>query len=88
MKFKIAHCFKAGSIVKHKGAFLLIDHDAYVINFAFKTLDTLNIKSTTVTAIPSYLILFRGINLSDGDKSYNLYFNDSIANDIYSYFGL
>ena len=44
MKFRIAHCFKQGSIVKYKGAFLIVDYDDYVIKLAFKTIDTLNIK--------------------------------------------
>jgi hypothetical protein len=47
MKFKIAHCFKKGSLIKYKGAILLIEND-----------------------------------------SYNLYFNDSVADEIYSYFAL
>ena len=88
MKFRIAHCFKQGSIVKYKGAFLIVDYDDYVIKLAFKTIDTLNIKNTTVTAIPSYLMCFRGITLYDGEKSYNLYFGDSVANQVYSHFGL
>ena len=88
MKFKIAHCFKKGSLIKYKGAILLIENDSYIIKFGFKTLDMLNINATAVTAIPNYLMCFRGINLTDGAKSYNLYFNDSVADEIYSYFAL
>ena len=61
MKFKIAHCFKKGSLIKYKGAILLIENDSYIIKFGFKTLDMLNINATAVTAIPNYLMCFRGI---------------------------
>ena len=88
MKFKIARCFKNGSLVKYRGASLLIDYDNYVIKGAFRIIDTLNIKNTIAHVIPSYMMWFRGINLSDGEKSYNLYFDDNIANEVYSYFGL
>ena len=83
MKFKIAYCFKNGSICKYKGATLIIEDNAYIIKFAFKTLDILNKTKTTATKISNYMFLFKGINLTDGTNSYNLYFNDNVADKIY-----
>ena len=88
MNFKIAYCFKEGSICKYKGATLIIQDNSYTIKFAFKTLDILNKTTTTATKIPNYMFLFRGVNLTNGTNSYNLYFNDCEADKIYQYLNL
>lgn len=86
MRFRIAHTFMDGSLCKYKGAYLYIEEDTYTIKFGFKVLNQFNVINTKVTRIPNYLFVFRGISISDGSKTFNLYFTDNVADKVYSFF--
>ena len=88
MRFDAAYCIKEGSVCRYKRAVLIVEGNEYIIKFALKTLDTLNACHTVAKRIPNYMMIYKGIKFTDGEKSYNLYFSADVAEKLYSFLSI
>lgn len=87
-KFRISHYQKANSIFMVSASFgarLLITDTQYIVKFFFRKVATFEIDKTTVTPIS---FITKGVRLSDGDKSIDLYFLPKTARKVYNLLGI
>ena len=82
MKFSVAHYKKADSEWLVNGGKLIVTNKEYVLKCFFKTVARFEAEKTKVCKIPDYM-LYKGISISDGEQSYELYFFSKTANDVY-----
>lgn len=81
-KYIIAHYQKSNSIWLVNGGRLIITENEYIIKCLFKTVVRFEINKTIAKEIPD-LLFYKGICLTDGTKSIDLYFFPTTAKKIY-----
>ena len=85
MKYRVAHYQKEGSDWYINGGSLILTDFEYVLKNFFKTVVKFEKDNTVISRIPDYM-MYKGINMSDGKQSYNLYFFEKNAVDVYHTF--
>ena len=82
MKFSVAHYKKADSDWLVNGGKLIVTDSEYVLKCFLKTVARFEADKTKLCKIPDNM-LYKGISISDGEQSYELYFFSKTANEIY-----
>ena len=81
MKFSVAHYKKADSDWLVNGGKLIVTDSEYVLKCFLKTVARFEADKTKFRKIPDNT-LYKGISISDGERSYELYFFSKTANEL------
>ncbi len=81
MKFSVAHYKKDDSNWLVNGGKLIVNDSEYVLKCFLKTVARFEADKTKLCKIPDNT-LYKGISISDGEQSYELYFFPKTANEL------
>ena len=87
-KFKIAHYQKSGSMWFTNGGKLIVAENEYIVKYLFQTVARFEIDKTIASRCSDVVLLSRGIRLSDGVKTIDLYFFNKTAEELYKIFNI
>ena len=82
MKFSVAHYKKDDTDWFVNGGKLIVSDSEYVLKCFFKTVASFEAHKTKFCRIPDNTFC-KGVSISDGEKSYELYFFSKTANEVY-----
>ena len=82
MKFSVAHYKKADSDWWVNGGKFIVTDSEYVLKGFLKTVARFEAEKTKSCKIPDNM-LYKGISISDGEQSYELYFFSKTASEVY-----
>ncbi len=82
MKFSVAHYKKTDSDWLVNGGKLIVTDSEYVLKCFLKTVARFETHKTKFCKIPDNTF-YKGVSISDGEKSYELYFFSKTANEVY-----
>ena len=82
MKFSVAHYKKADSDWLVNGGKLIVTDSEYVLKCFLNTVARFEAHKTKLCKIPDNMS-YKGISISDGEQSYELYFFSKTASEVY-----
>lgn len=82
MKFSVAHYKRSDSDWWVNGGKLIVTDSEYILKSFFKTVARFKTDNTKICKIHDSM-LYKGISLSDGERSYELFFFSKTANEVY-----